>query len=633
MLKNLTKNINAQKIISSLIVFSIITSNVILLFVPKSTEAQFGFSIVSDPPVEASTAATATSTAATAVSTGATAASTGLSAGLNTKEAIWRTIVKELLMRAGRILINKITQSTVNWINSGFHGNPFFIENPESFFKDIVKFEVKNLVDVYAYNKIKFPFGKQFALNTISSYQRQAEDNAAYTLSNIINDPVFLENYRNDFNVGGWNGFLINTQYPQNNYIGSQMIMSEQLARKLEGTVQNKAQQVQDTLQKSGGFLAPKLCLDTKADGKTPTGYNNGKNEFLQPTFDSADWEKKNPVSACGTWSSSNSEQTNKDIAACVEGWNHRFEDAKAKFQEEKGCKNLAVTTPGGVVGNQIKTALESKFHQAELSAAMGNSIAAVFDALLNVLMEKAGKGLKGLLNRPPEDVAGPATLPAGGGPGGGNTGGNGKCIDAEGVSTYNVYVDAVASAEGKAYPNGYPAGLPATTAQEGVCGLYTGPGTCGSGAQEDELVISGLPAPYVTLSIDFLIGSEPYASSALYARAVAACEEGVQGTGDIPPTDGTGTSQTQKIITPGACASVCVAAGGYATGSSSCGVWCGVAGAASGPNMDTNECVDKCSSGHGSVSGCYGGCSAAYINAGSTPPPTDPTDAGGGNQ
>jgi len=36
-----------------------------------------------------------------------------------------------------------------------------------------------------------------------------------YFGAKVINDPDLLLGYQNDFNVGGWNGFLVTRQYPQ----------------------------------------------------------------------------------------------------------------------------------------------------------------------------------------------------------------------------------------------------------------------------------------------------------------------------------------------------------------------------------------------------------------------------------
>src|SRR3989344_1628656 len=73
--------------------------------------------------------------------------------------------LKEVLRGIARRLLNQMTKSTLNWINSGFHGATLFVENPKSFFRDIAKFEVRNFVDTIGYDPTRFPFGKANALN------------------------------------------------------------------------------------------------------------------------------------------------------------------------------------------------------------------------------------------------------------------------------------------------------------------------------------------------------------------------------------------------------------------------------------------------------------------------------------
>jgi hypothetical protein len=245
------------------------------------------------------------------------------------------------------------------------------LENPESFFEDIAKSEVKNIVDTFGYDSLKFPFGKDFALNVIGSYKRQLEDNTAYSLSKVMTDPVLIRNYQSDFNVGGWNGFLINTQYPQNNYIGFQMEATEELARRIRGTSQGPAEKVQATLQQGMGFLSPQTCPSNSK-------YNNGHNEFNRPKFDFAAFNK------------ANANIINDPIAYDI-----ALLKAQAEWAKTNDCPGgLVATTPGSVVGNQIMTSLTSGQKQGELAAAMGNSLSVIFDALLSKFI---GDGLNSL--------------------------------------------------------------------------------------------------------------------------------------------------------------------------------------------------------------------------------------------
>ena len=331
------------------------------------------------------------------VETGATAITTGTSAVANTTSTVIavknvaKEIGKQILMHIASKLLQDMTKSTINWINTGYYNNPLFLENPDSFFRDIAKYEIRNIVDAFGYDLARFPFGKDFALNTINSYKRQLADNAQYSLSKVITDPILLKKYQTDFNVGGWNGFLINTQYPQNNYLGFQMIATEELGRKLQGLTQTAGQKIQTTLAQSQGFLSPQTCPSNPK-------YNNTKNQFLQPKWNEADYERTQPPPDCFNDPKYVDDTDSQLCEADIIEWQAFRDSAKAEWTKDNTCPGgLVTTTPGSVVGNKIMTALGSGQRLTELGATMGNSISALVDALLNKFI---GKGLNSLTSR-----------------------------------------------------------------------------------------------------------------------------------------------------------------------------------------------------------------------------------------
>ena len=315
----------------------------------------------------------------------------------------YQEILKQVLMAIARRALQEITKSTVNWINSGFHGSPLFLENSSSFFEDIVKSEVKTAVDMYGYDSVRFPYGKDFAINTINAYKNTLENNAAYSLSKVMTDPVQLYNYQNNFNVGGWNGFLINTQYPQNNYLGFQMLANEQLAGRVTSspTANNAITKVKETLQQGMGFLSPQACPSNSA-------YNNGVNEFQRPSFNMAERQKwyteqrKVIENADGMTEQEKKEQ----IALLDKDFKEKTDMEKANWAEENTCPGgLIATTPGAVVSNQITTALNIPANSTLQAMGLGNSLSTIFDALLNKFI---GDGLNSLTStknpKPAED-------------------------------------------------------------------------------------------------------------------------------------------------------------------------------------------------------------------------------------
>ncbi len=369
---------------------------------PKKTNAFLGFGdIVFDPT-------TYVPTWMQQVWGGLTSTATQLTAYFEShKFANW--ILENVLKRIAKALLAKMTQSIINWINSDFHGSPLFIQNPRSFFKDIAKSEIRNLIDMIGYDTFKFPFGPQTALNVINSYKSQLATNAQYSLSKVINDPDLLVRYRNDFNYGGWNGFLVNTQYPQNNYLGFQGIIQQNLASRLEGIFVAPAQTIKENLQQGMGFLSPQNC-------PTNPKYNNGVNEFLKPSFKSK--IKYNftssippvPLNEDGGEDASDAYrsyqiQVEEEEARYTAEFQENQDEEQARWNEENTCPGgLVSTTPGAVAANQVFSALNVPFLSTALDGALGNALGAIFDALINHFIDKGLTGIADTISPPPSN-------------------------------------------------------------------------------------------------------------------------------------------------------------------------------------------------------------------------------------
>lgn len=335
----------------------------------------------------------------TSIKSALTASNTTTSSITDVKQ--WqKKLLEELLRSAAKRLLAKMTESTINWINSGFHGSPLFVENAGSFFKDIAKSEIRNLVNTIGYDPYGHPFGKSAALGIINSYKSTFEQNAQYSLSKVTNDPALLYNFRNDFRVGGWDGFLLQTQFPQNNYIGYNLLVADEQARRLAGTSQNQAQQIRDMLQQGQGFLSPQIC---PAD--VNPNYQHNQNPWNRPSFK---YTPKPGEKTLDELLGSCSRMVGSDYNACVSLnttlYGIQEDEARAEWDKQHNClrpdgsSGFVNTTPGSVVGSQVMKALgASTFDSTVLAGAMGNSLSAIFDALLNKLMSS---GLNALSNR-----------------------------------------------------------------------------------------------------------------------------------------------------------------------------------------------------------------------------------------
>lgn len=412
---NINKMNSKNKKLIAVFLIILILMPTVLLSVPKQAQADglpvfdkigaFIKSLILGKEVVVATATTATA-----------AQTTGINA-IKIKE--WSAeLVRQVLMGVARKLLAQMTQSTVNWINTGFHGQPLFLERPGSFFKDIAKSEIKNLVSTIGYDSARFPFGKDAAINTIEGFKSTFEQNAQYSLSKVTNDPVLLNNFRNNFDVGGWDGFILKTR-PQNNPIGFNMMYGDYLARQLQGTDSNQASIIKDTLAQGQGFLSPQTCPDNPE-------YNNLKNEFQKPTSFKFEPQPGNTTQeycattfpeyveytecslyGSGTFNSSlclsesRGYRQNPELGTCLAKANTEYNAAKTAWEKKNTCPSgLVSTTPGSVVGNQIMKALVGPYETTGLAAAMGNSLSAIFDALLNKFMSSGLNALGGNKNQ-----------------------------------------------------------------------------------------------------------------------------------------------------------------------------------------------------------------------------------------
>lgn len=293
----------------------------------------------------------------------------------NTKESCLDAIA----YTAAKIVLSKITQSTLNWINSGFDGSPTFVQDPGSFFKSIADQQVSSFTAQIAFDPSRFPFGRLTAQNIVNSIQHQLDYNASVTSGNLLNYDGDMsityqqrfDNFTNDFLYGGgWDGYLAVTQITNANPFDSYIASVNQVGPAVNAAAQQKnpVTQVTNELEQSGGFLALKKCVD-------PTWYTSERSD---PSFTRVQAEAQ-----------SKNDPTDPDTQAARE-WlvNHT-------------CLRFETKTPGTAIAQQMNISLGESQKQLELADELNESISAVFDALIKQLFNKGVASLSG------EDTAG----------------------------------------------------------------------------------------------------------------------------------------------------------------------------------------------------------------------------------
>ena len=172
------------------------------------------------------------------------------------------TCLKSIGRMVTKMLLQKITLSTVNWIQNGFEGGPSFLTNPGEFFEDLARTQILQF-GLEIDNPNLYPFGRDFVRRQAVAFNSSFAQRARYTLNDLIREktPQYsAQTFQTDFSQGGWNAWLAMTQVPANNPLGFELIAGEELAQRIE----EENQEIQRQLQQGDGYLGDRRCADPK---------------------------------------------------------------------------------------------------------------------------------------------------------------------------------------------------------------------------------------------------------------------------------------------------------------------------------------------------------------------------------
>lgn len=116
------------------------------------------------------------------------------------------------------LALERIGQSTVNWINSGFQGKPTYVTDTSGFFLSVAD----QAAGQYIQNNTNFdflcgPIQSKIRIALQTSYSGRGQEQWQCSLTDIYGN---MEDFMGDFSSGGWNKFFRLTQERQNNPIG-----------------------------------------------------------------------------------------------------------------------------------------------------------------------------------------------------------------------------------------------------------------------------------------------------------------------------------------------------------------------------------------------------------------------------
>jgi hypothetical protein len=301
-----------------------------------------------------------------------------------------------------RAQLEKITRSTLNWVGSGFKGNPLFVQNIDSFMNGITQTILNKETKFFGdpLNRGLYPYGQTYAQSEVNAYRSQNnfDSSVRQNLTNYLVPGATPQSFANDFSQGGWNGWLALTQNPQNNPLGFTMVVSQHTADMQTTEKTNTEKEV----TANGGYLSQRKCtvygLNTE---RTITKLNT-----LQDQIKSYQDEANTlcPQVAQAT------DPTSKQIAqqVCNDAQNN-LKNAKAAFSAassdpaNKDCTSWNVVTPGSAIRDKVSKTINSPETQLELVKTVDDALTYLFTALLNRFQNQ---GLSSLVTGPFEDVS-----------------------------------------------------------------------------------------------------------------------------------------------------------------------------------------------------------------------------------
>jgi hypothetical protein len=280
-------------------------------------------------------------------------------------------------------IMDKITLMTVEWINSGFDGNPFYPENRENFFEQIAKDEVTSFTSWFSMNPEDYPFGRIISETILLTVQNRLQDNLRFSLNQVLqhnNQYASYENFQARFSVGGWAGYTAFAQ-PNNNVFGNYLMAQNHLSRQVAGTNVTVAANFQKELAEAGGLLNQRVCRLTET-GDPDDEYIGQRDERYMGDYPL--------MSSNGTVSdiidllppAVQAELSGLDDFAQREMYNY--------FVKRSTCAKWETVTPGRFIAEQTSQAvINSPFRNLELADEFNENLGLILDALAAQLFEQ----------------------------------------------------------------------------------------------------------------------------------------------------------------------------------------------------------------------------------------------------
>jgi hypothetical protein len=176
-----------------------------------------------------------------------------LNAAKQRNESKSQTVMQCIVKSIAQAAIDQITRSIVNWINSGFNGQPSFVTNFNQYFANVADQAAGEFIKGSALSFLCSPFAPQIKIAIAQSYANRNGSGATCSLSKITNNVNgFL---KGNWGAGGWGGLLQFTTMPTNNPYGAYAYAQIGLNSSIANAQNNANRNVSP-----GGFISVQKC-------------------------------------------------------------------------------------------------------------------------------------------------------------------------------------------------------------------------------------------------------------------------------------------------------------------------------------------------------------------------------------
>lgn len=133
-------------------------------------------------------------------------------------------------------IIDYIGKATVAWINSGFQGNPVFVDNPEQFFADIADIQAGQFINELSNGFLCSPIKNIVRVNLVNSYNSKISpygQQAQCTFTGVAGN---IEQFTSGQSFN-WNDWISYTQNSNNNPLGATYNARIELDRRIAQSI------------------------------------------------------------------------------------------------------------------------------------------------------------------------------------------------------------------------------------------------------------------------------------------------------------------------------------------------------------------------------------------------------------